>query len=117
MSKPLDIQAAAKAGWDIRKQGVAKGPSLIAYASTETHTWIQKGADLTGLGIEYGRHDLGGVHIQTDEASSLRHGRLLLCGCGPPRGGSRAAETSPHDRRGGPAPSTTGAGQTTLHTV
>src|SRR6185369_568635 len=43
---------AAKAGWDVRKQGVAGGPSLLAYASTETHTWIQKAADLTGLGTE-----------------------------------------------------------------
>ena len=43
---------AAKAGWDVRKQGVAGGPPLLAYASTETHTWIQKAADLTGLGTE-----------------------------------------------------------------
>ena len=43
---------AAQAGWDIRKQGVAGGPRLVAYASTETHTWIQKAADLTGLGPE-----------------------------------------------------------------
>jgi aromatic-L-amino-acid decarboxylase len=43
---------AAKAGWDVRKQGVAGGPSLLAYASTETHTWIQKAADLTGLGTD-----------------------------------------------------------------
>lgn len=43
---------AAKAGWDVRKQGVASGPRLLAYASTETHTWIQKAADLTGLGTE-----------------------------------------------------------------
>ncbi len=43
---------AAKAGWDIRKQGIAGGPRLIAYASTETHTWIQKAADIAGLGTE-----------------------------------------------------------------
>src|SRR3954452_20234193 len=36
----------AMAGWDIRKQGVAGGPRLCVYASTETHTWIQKAADL-----------------------------------------------------------------------
>ena len=40
---------AAKAGWDVRKQGVAAGPSLLIYASQETHTWIQKEADITGL--------------------------------------------------------------------
>ena len=43
---------AAKADWDVRKQGVASGPRLLAYASTETHTWIQKAVDLTGLGTE-----------------------------------------------------------------
>jgi glutamate/tyrosine decarboxylase-like PLP-dependent enzyme len=43
---------AAKAGWDIRKRGIAAGPRLRAYASAETHTWIQKAADLAGLGTE-----------------------------------------------------------------
>jgi aromatic-L-amino-acid/L-tryptophan decarboxylase len=45
---------AAKAGWDIRERGVAGGPrrSLRVYASAETHTWIQKAADLAGLGTE-----------------------------------------------------------------
>src|SRR6266567_9359670 len=43
---------AAQAGWDIRKHGVANRPRLCVYASTETHTWIQKAADLAGLGTE-----------------------------------------------------------------
>ena len=43
---------AAQAGWDVRKQGVAGGPRLCVYASTETHTWIQKAADLAGLGTD-----------------------------------------------------------------
>lgn len=43
---------AALAGWDIRKQGVAAGPRLSVYASAETHTWIQKAADVTGLGTD-----------------------------------------------------------------
>ncbi len=41
---------AARAGWNIREQGVAGGPRLAVYASSETHTWIQKAADLAGLG-------------------------------------------------------------------
>ena len=42
---------AARAGWDIRRDGVAGSPrQLVAYASQETHTWIQKAADLAGLG-------------------------------------------------------------------
>jgi glutamate/tyrosine decarboxylase-like PLP-dependent enzyme len=43
---------AAQASWDVRKQGVASGPRLCLYASAETHTWIQKAADLAGLGTE-----------------------------------------------------------------
>jgi aromatic-L-amino-acid/L-tryptophan decarboxylase len=43
---------AAVAGWNIRKQGVAGGPPLCIYASTETHTWIQKAADMAGLGTD-----------------------------------------------------------------
>jgi aromatic-L-amino-acid decarboxylase len=43
---------AAKAGWDVREQGVSadSGRKLRIYCSTETHTWIQKAADLSGLG-------------------------------------------------------------------
>ena len=43
---------AAGADWDVRDAGVNDGgrPRLRAYASAETHTWIQKAADLSGLG-------------------------------------------------------------------
>lgn len=42
---------AAKAGWNLREQGVAAGGRpLRVYGSAETHTWIQKAADLSGLG-------------------------------------------------------------------
>ncbi len=64
---------AAKAGWDVRKQGVAAGLSLLIYASKETHTWIQKAADITGLGTdairwigvaERQRMDLAALEVQ-----------------------------------------------------
>jgi glutamate/tyrosine decarboxylase-like PLP-dependent enzyme len=43
---------AAKAGWNVREHGVAATSArrLRVYASTETHTWIQKAADIGGLG-------------------------------------------------------------------
>jgi glutamate/tyrosine decarboxylase-like PLP-dependent enzyme len=42
---------AARAAWDVRAGGVAAGPQpLVAYASREAHTWIQKAADICGLG-------------------------------------------------------------------
>lgn len=45
---------AAKAGFDVRGKGLGApgAPKLVAYCSAETHTWIQKAADLSGLGTE-----------------------------------------------------------------
>jgi len=43
----------AKAPWDVRKSGLARAERTLAvYASTETHTWIQKAADLFGFGTD-----------------------------------------------------------------
>ena len=43
----------AKAGGDVRERGMHRlGARLLAYASTETHTWIQKAADLFGHGTD-----------------------------------------------------------------
>jgi glutamate/tyrosine decarboxylase-like PLP-dependent enzyme len=43
---------AARAGWDVRSQGAVghAGQRLCVYVSAETHTWIQKAADIGGLG-------------------------------------------------------------------
>jgi aromatic-L-amino-acid/L-tryptophan decarboxylase len=43
---------AARAGWDVRASGAVGdgGRRLVAYGSAETHTWIQKAADMTGIG-------------------------------------------------------------------
>jgi aromatic-L-amino-acid/L-tryptophan decarboxylase len=41
----------AKAGWDVRTAGMA-GPRLRVYCSKETHTWIQKAADISGMGTD-----------------------------------------------------------------
>ena len=80
---------AAKAGWDVRKQGVASGPSLLAYASTETHTWIQKAADLTGLGTEairwigvdqHQRMDLSALEVQYQRDVEDGHRPFVVVG-------------------------------------
>ena len=42
----------AKAGWNVRDRGVGDSKRLIVYASSEVHTWLQKGADICGLGVE-----------------------------------------------------------------
>jgi glutamate/tyrosine decarboxylase-like PLP-dependent enzyme len=42
---------AAAADWDVRQEGSGGDrPRLRVYASAETHTWIHKAADLSGLG-------------------------------------------------------------------
>ncbi len=41
----------AKAGWDVRTKGM-HGARMRAYCSKETHTWVQKAADISGLGTE-----------------------------------------------------------------
>jgi glutamate/tyrosine decarboxylase-like PLP-dependent enzyme len=43
---------AAKASWNVRERGVSgdSGRQLRVYCSAETHTWIQKAADISGLG-------------------------------------------------------------------
>ena len=45
---------ATKAGWNIREQGIAGGVgrTLRVYCTAETHTWISKAADITGLGTD-----------------------------------------------------------------
>ena len=44
---------AAKATWNIRREGFSRaGRRLLVYASTETHTWLQKAVDQGGLGTD-----------------------------------------------------------------
>jgi glutamate/tyrosine decarboxylase-like PLP-dependent enzyme len=44
----------AKTPWDVRVEGASPAgrPRLRAYASSETHTWVQKACDLFGLGTD-----------------------------------------------------------------
>jgi aromatic-L-amino-acid decarboxylase len=46
----LKVARDAKAGWDVRKDGVAAGPMLGLYVSTETHVVSIRGADMLGIG-------------------------------------------------------------------
>jgi glutamate/tyrosine decarboxylase-like PLP-dependent enzyme len=45
---------AAKASWDVRARGAAggEGQRLRVYGSAEMHTWIQKAADISGIGTD-----------------------------------------------------------------
>lgn len=45
---------AARATWDVRKHGMAGEGArpMRIYASTQTHTWVQKATDLAGIGTD-----------------------------------------------------------------
>jgi glutamate/tyrosine decarboxylase-like PLP-dependent enzyme len=59
---------AAKADWDVREQGIGHGSPrrLRVYGSAETHTWIQKAADLAGLGTSSIRWVPTGADLRMD---------------------------------------------------
>lgn len=40
----------AKAGWDVREEGVHAGSPLTVYGSSETHSWAGKACETMGLG-------------------------------------------------------------------
>jgi glutamate/tyrosine decarboxylase-like PLP-dependent enzyme len=63
---------AARVGFDYRATGMTAGDAakLTAYTSAETHTWVQKAAELFGLGSDAVRW------IETDSAQCMRMDRL-----------------------------------------
>jgi glutamate/tyrosine decarboxylase-like PLP-dependent enzyme len=81
---------AAKATWDVRKEGLSRdSPRLLAYASSETHTWMQKAADLSGLGTDAirwiatdaeGRMDVSALRRQIEDDRRLGHRPFLVVG-------------------------------------
>jgi aromatic-L-amino-acid decarboxylase len=66
---------AARAGWNVRERGIAGDPErrLRVYASAETHTWIQKAADLAGLGTASIRWISTDAQLRMDVAALRRH--------------------------------------------
>ena len=48
----LAVARHAGAGFDYRLHGALGGPRLMVYASTEAHSWAQKGVEWLGLGRE-----------------------------------------------------------------
>jgi aromatic-L-amino-acid/L-tryptophan decarboxylase len=62
----------AQADWDVRAGGLAARDArqLVVYCSAETHTWIQKAADMLGLGTDAVRW------VATDDAQRMDTGAL-----------------------------------------
>ena len=52
----LKVARDARAGWDIRAEGVAAGPPLGFYLSSETHVVSDRAADMLGVGAGNVRH-------------------------------------------------------------
>jgi aromatic-L-amino-acid decarboxylase len=46
----LAVGRHAKAGFDVRAEGLQGGPVLRVYASKETHSWLKKAMELMGMG-------------------------------------------------------------------
>jgi aromatic-L-amino-acid/L-tryptophan decarboxylase len=61
----------AHADWNVRERGIAAGGAARFYVSAETHTWIQKAADLSGYGTDAVRW------IPTDGRQRLRVDALV----------------------------------------
>jgi len=81
---------AAKAPWDARKQGMARGErALLVYASADTHGWINKAADMYGLGTDAirwiatdgeQRMDAAALRRRVEEDLRLAHRPFLVVG-------------------------------------
>ena len=65
---------AATAGWNVREHGVfgESEQRLRVYGSTETHTWIQKAADIGGLGTDSIRWIPTDSHLRMDVSALQR---------------------------------------------
>ena len=60
---------AAKAGWDVRQDGLLAGPPLTVYGSVETHNSAVKACDMMGLGRQAFRKVAVGSDYRMDLAA------------------------------------------------
>jgi aromatic-L-amino-acid/L-tryptophan decarboxylase len=66
----LKVARDARAGWDVRAEGVAAGPPMGFYLSSETHVVSDRAADMLGVGAANVRH------VPVDEGYRMRVGDL-----------------------------------------
>jgi aromatic-L-amino-acid/L-tryptophan decarboxylase len=82
----LAVARNAKAGWDVKRAGLANSRPLVVYCSVETHNSVQKAVEALGLGSD------GLRYIETDSdfrvkmealrdavAADRKAGRLPIC--------------------------------------
>lgn len=68
----LKVARDHRAGWDVRNLGVAAGPQLGLYLSTETHVVSDRAADMLGIGWANVRH------VPVDDGFRMRLDELEL---------------------------------------
>ena len=82
---------AAVAGPDIRTRGTAGAPDLTVYCSESTHTWVEKAADLSGIGTDAvrwirtdadGRMDMSALEQAVDWDIEQGRRPLMVVGTG-----------------------------------
>lgn len=56
----------ARAGWDVRASGLHASRRLRVYCSNEAHTWVQKAADMAGIGTDNIRWIRTGKYLGMD---------------------------------------------------
>ena len=90
----LAVARNAKAGYDIRQQGLqhCAHPQLLVYGSTETHSWALKAVELLGLGRDAYRRipvtamhqlDLDRLELQIEEDREAGHRpAMVIANCG-----------------------------------
>jgi len=82
----LAVARNTKAGWDVKRSGLANSRPLVVYCSAETHNSVQKAVEALGLGTE------GLRYIETDQdfriqmealrqavAADRKAGRIPIC--------------------------------------
>lgn len=62
----LAVARCERAGFDIRSEGLSRAPQLTVYGGAETHNWIVKACELTGLGSKAFRKVPCGEDYATD---------------------------------------------------
>jgi glutamate/tyrosine decarboxylase-like PLP-dependent enzyme/LmbE family N-acetylglucosaminyl deacetylase len=78
------LAARSAAAPQVRSAGVAAVPPLVAYVSEEAHTWIQKAADMSGLGTDAVRWiPTDAAHRMDVEALGRAIDNDVAAGCRP----------------------------------
>lgn len=82
----LAVARNAKAGWDVKREGLSNSRPLVVYCSSETHNSVQKGVEALGLGS----NGLRSIETESDfrirmdalreaVAADRKAGRLPIC--------------------------------------